>query len=326
MLKYINTALFVMMFAFTSFTQTKEVNIIFKHSVNGEPLKLNETLFPIWNGKTIILSRAEFYLSKFNLAGKDGSEVAFPENYMLINAEGKQSKHLLGLIDNTMDLKTLSFYIGVDKDKNHLDPTTYPEDHPLALKEPSMHWGWSGGYRFMAIEGQVDLDNDGKPETDLQYHNLGDDLYKQAIISIEADESSSSIELTIVLDYAKLFDKLTMIGNNIVHGSSTKNATMLTNATTGGFFKQEILSSTNDVENKSYFQIASTNQNIIVNFDNEMSNAILNVYDISGKMIYTKTVTGNELQIEKSTLPSSLVYFTLVDGKKVLTTKKYVNY
>jgi hypothetical protein len=326
MLRYTASIFFILMLILTSYAQAKEVNLIFKHTVNGEKLKLNETLFPIWNGKKIILTRAEFYLSKFNLLGKDGKEVSFPDNYMLINTDDNQSKHLVGSIDNGMDLNSLSFYIGVNKEKNHLDPTTYPEEHPLALKEPSMHWGWAGGYRFMAIEGQVDLDNDSKPETDLQYHNLGDDLYKQAVVSIETDETASSIDITLVLDYTKLFEKLTMIGNNIVHGSSTKNATMIANATTGGFFKQEIESATADQETTPTFTMASSSQSIYFNFENEMNNAFVKAFDSGGKLLASRQISGKEVQIEKATLPPSIIYFTLFRDNKAVSTKKYVNY
>ena len=34
-----------------------------------------------------------------------------------------------------------------------------------------VHWGLSSGYRFMAIEGLVDNNNDGVPETTFEGHS-----------------------------------------------------------------------------------------------------------------------------------------------------------
>ncbi|MBK7304311.1 MAG: hypothetical protein IPI90_13940 [Saprospiraceae bacterium] len=28
-------------------------------------------------------------------------------------------------------------------------------DSPLAFQDPSMHWGWTSGYRFIALEGMI---------------------------------------------------------------------------------------------------------------------------------------------------------------------------
>jgi hypothetical protein len=325
MQKYFLSLSFAIFTVYSAFAQAKEVNVIFKHTVNGEPLKLNETFFPIWNGKKIILKRAEFYLSQFSLTGKDGSVVSFPENYMLINAKDTHNtRHLVGTIEN-MDIDLLSFYIGVDKDKNHLDPTLYPSDHPLALKDPSMHWGWAGGYRFMAIEGQVDLDNSGSTETDLEYHNLGDDLYKQANITVNVDESPSSIDIVLILDYAKLFDNLTLIGNNIVHGSAAKNSTMLNNATRGGFVRQEVLSSSDEVQGNEVLNIHNDQNFIVFNLTQAVENAILKVYNTSGNSIYEQRVDGVDIQINKSNLPSQLLIFTLSKNDKIIALRKYFN-
>lgn len=326
MQKYFLSLSIALFTVFSASAQAKEVNVIFKHTVNSEPLKLNETFFPIWNGKKIILKRAEFYLSQFSLTGKDGNVVSFPENYMLINAnDTHNTRHLVGTIDNNMDIDLLSFYIGVDKDKNHLDPTLYPSDHPLALKDPSMHWGWAGGYRFMAIEGQADIDNSGTTETDLEYHNLGDELYKQANITVNVDESSSSIDITLILDYAKLFDNLTLIGNNIVHGSAAKNNTMLTNATRGGFIKQELLSSSDDVQGNVVMNIHNDQNFIVFNLTQAVENATLKVYNASGINIYEQRVDGVDIQINKSNLPSQLLIFTLSKNDKIIALRKYFN-
>ncbi|MBP6398014.1 MAG: T9SS type A sorting domain-containing protein [Saprospiraceae bacterium] len=215
----------------------KEVSLAFTHKVNGEALVLGETTFPIWNGKMVKLKRAEFYLSGFSVTDANGVVSSFPDTYLLVRAQEAGRNIVVGNLSET-PINQLSMFIGVDSFKNHEDPTLYPETHPLGLKDPSMHWGWAGGYRFMAIEGMVDNSGDGIPETDFEFHNLGDALYKQALISIApAYNTENGVALPIELDYARLFDQFTMTGSLIVHGSAAKNISMMNNAVSKDFFK-----------------------------------------------------------------------------------------
>ena len=58
----------VFLFAFLANTaaQTNRVVFSFDHKVGANPLILNQTEFSIWNGKKVILTRAEFYLAKLS--------------------------------------------------------------------------------------------------------------------------------------------------------------------------------------------------------------------------------------------------------------------
>ncbi len=306
------------------FCQAKNVNLIFNHTVNGLPLKFNESVFPIWNNKVMNLKRAEFYLSKFKLTAKDGQTKDFPEQYMLVDASKPNDKYFLGSIEN-MDLNELAFSIGIDKDKNHLDPTTYPETNPLGLKDPSMHWGWAGGYRFLVVEGQVDLDANNKPESDFEYHSLGDDLYKEAKVNISMDESTDEININLLVDYTKLFNKLTMVGNNIQHGSAAKNITMISNAVGGEFITQLATTSTKNELNKVDFKIKDNGNSLLLSIDNTIQNPSIKVYDITGRVVFTQPINNSETQIQKNSLPNAILYFTLYNGKEMLKTLKFVN-
>src|SRR5439155_7346947 len=48
----------------------------------------------------------------------------------------------------------LRFNIGLPPAINHKDPTAYPAGHPLNPQVNGLHWGWMGGYVFLALEGQ----------------------------------------------------------------------------------------------------------------------------------------------------------------------------
>jgi cytochrome c peroxidase len=64
------------------------------------------------------------------------------------------------------------FTVGLDKATNALTPDQFGPEHPLRPAIDTMHWGWLGGFLFMAIEGKSDhgafsyhLANDGNTTT-----------------------------------------------------------------------------------------------------------------------------------------------------------------
>lgn len=51
-------------------------------------------------------------------------------------------------------VRGLSFHIGPPPELNHSDPARWPAGHPLNPLENNLHWGWRGGYVFLAAEGR----------------------------------------------------------------------------------------------------------------------------------------------------------------------------
>ncbi len=229
------------------FAQT-ENNVVFKfhHKAGTEPMALAETVFPIWNNKKVILNRAEFYISEIELIKADNSVLPLPDVYLLAGADYPGFSYPVGKWD-VDQIIGLRLHIGVDSAHNHLDPSTYPLEHPLAHQKNSMHWGWSVGYRFMAVEGKVDLNNDGVPESELQFHNFGNGLYKFTQMEGLVQAQNGVLEINIDLDYAQLFQDMSMTGSLIEHGGSALNNQMMENAAKQGFMKISSVSSTADI-------------------------------------------------------------------------------
>ncbi|MEZ4919082.1 MAG: MbnP family protein [Saprospiraceae bacterium] len=232
-MKFLSSILFSLL-CFAGFAQTNEVSLQFNHLANGTPMELNETEFTIWNNKVVVIQRAEFYLSEITLNKSDGGTVLLDGTYVLVNANHGSTPYAAGSWD-VSEISGVSLGIGVDASVNHDDPATYPASHPLAPQNPSMHWGWAAGYRFMAIEGKVDNNGDGVPETGFEYHNLGDQLYTALTMSGSVNASNGTLEVVVDVDYAKLFENFGMTGNLIHHGSDSQNAGMMQNAGTQDF-------------------------------------------------------------------------------------------
>lgn len=285
-----------------SSAQTNEVQFTFSHKANGEELKVNETLFTIWNGKVMRIDRAEFYLAEISLIGAGGGKTAIQDQYILADAGDPNKVWTLGNV-NMSDIEGVEVHIGVDAAKNHLDPSTYQLGHPLGFQDPSMHWGWSAGYRFMAIEGYVDNNNDGIPESLFQYHNLGDNLYFTTSIDGEATAENGVLTVNINVDYAKLFESMTLIGNLIHHGSDSQNEKMLTNASTEDFLTISAVSSRDEIalNSQSIMAVPNPAQGQItlgLDLDQSYKQVDLHVMNSIGQIIMTKQHVAGQGQVQ----------------------------
>jgi len=65
MMKYLVTLFLVFALALAARAQApNQVILSFSHRAGEDSLVLNETVFTIWNGKAVSLSRADFYISE----------------------------------------------------------------------------------------------------------------------------------------------------------------------------------------------------------------------------------------------------------------------
>jgi len=235
------TAAFVLA-ALATFAQNNEVIFRFDHRIGAQPLALDTTVFTLPDGRKALLTRAEFYIAEITLNKPDGVKLPLDNFYLLVNADDPDQTYSAGN-QNLDAIAGLTLHLGVDAAHNHLDPSAYPAGHPLANQNPTMHWGWTAGYRFMAIEGMLDQNGDNIPETIFQYHNLGDSLYEAVDLTGTSASGNGVLFVDLKLDYARLFDKLDMSGNLTQHGSSSINATMMKNAATKDFITMSQASS-----------------------------------------------------------------------------------
>lgn len=256
-MKFIIIIVFFVTGVVNLFAQTEnEVIFKFHHKAGPEPMAIKETVFPVWNNKQVTLNRAEFYLAEIELLKADSTKLPLRDVYLLAGADYPGMEFPVGKwpVDQIIGL---TLHIGVDSAHNHLDPSTYPPGHPLGHQKNLMHWGWTSGYRFMAIEGMVDNNGDGTPESELQFHNLGDMLYKSVGLEGGAKAKNGVLELHFDLDYAKLFQNMSLSGNLIEHGAYPLNHQMMENAAKEGFIKFSTTSSTENLrDNAEKIQIS----------------------------------------------------------------------
>ena len=306
----------------TLLNSQSNLKVQFNHNAGGNTVEINKTVFNLTNGKAVMLTRAEFYLSGIKAYNSVSSDsFSFANSYLLVNAERPKEEHEIGELPSGFDFRVLRWDVGVDKDKNHADPSLYSPTHPLGLQIPSMHWGWAAGYRFMALEGKIDGNNDGVPEQDFQFHNLGDDLLFRAMLDMNGSHHVESEPLIVDLDYVKLFDNIAMTGNIVLHGSGAKNKTMMQNSAKNGFFTPQIVSSVNDEKEVPEFTISQDAFQITIAMPINDNYQVL-VYDVRGSLISNKSINDSSYTIDKTNLAPANYLVTIVNSKGVKATKQ----
>ena len=314
------------LFSVVYISAQESLSLTFKHQANGQDITINESEFFIWNNKAVMLTRAEFYLSQVSLKNTGGDSLPFNQTYVLVDALKPDSVYMVGEV-NSMNADKIQMFVGVDAEANHLDPASYDASHPLAYREPSMHWGWSAGYRFMAIEGFIDNNADGIPESLFQFHNLSDALYKSVELTLPTDMSFGE-PLEITLDYTQLFDKMNLNGNLLQHGGGTQNKAMMANATTKGFFTIEGVSATEDQQVDKLFDMSvlQKGNTLVVNFKNQHVDRLI-ITDVQGQTLINQPINNVLMPQELSigNLPVGNMYFvTAIQANKIVGSKKLI--
>ncbi len=317
-------------FAFSAFTQTmNQVVVSFDHQVGADPLVLDQTVFPIWNTKKVKLSRAEFYISEVEIHHPDGTMMPLTDQYLLVNANAPTTEFDLG----TWPVEAahgVTLHLGVPQAVNHNDPAAWPDSHPLAPKDPSMHWGWAGGYRFLVLEGQVDNNGDGVPETDFEFHSLGDALYKTIEVTGMKEAENGVLHLHFVLDYTQLFKNVAMTGNLIQHGSAILNQKLMINGATANFVTMPSVSATHDVVVNSLNVKVSPNP---ANTETMLEYAFpavgtlhLVMTNTLGQTVrsFTNLAPSASIRLETNTLPVGIYQYAFYENGSLLARKQLV--
>jgi cytochrome c peroxidase len=119
---------------------------------DGRTLRYDEVGYATASGQTVSVTRLDFLLSDFAFR-RDGAWVELTNQFAFIcGREGRTSFTLAGAPTGAVD--RVRFHVGLAPAANHADPAAYEPGHPLHPGVNGLHWGWMGGYVFLAIEGR----------------------------------------------------------------------------------------------------------------------------------------------------------------------------
>lgn len=158
------------------------------------------------DGVAVKFTLAQFYVSGINIMNDDGEMHSFDDLFLL--AKPSQMDYALGTVPASFGdhLHMLNFNVGVDSVTNsqtEADFTSRDANDPLAAQNPGMHWSWNSGYIFVKIEGEVDTDGDGTPDTAANWHIGKNSLLREVSLMAHQDmeDETATVEVGVGFGY-----------------------------------------------------------------------------------------------------------------------------
>lgn len=299
------------------------ISFNFNHMLNDEAFAFDQAT-AVDGGYELKLERLEYYLSEVEITHDGGMVTAIEDLYLLVQP-GVESVYDLGTW-NVNSIESVQFGFGVDASVNTADPAQWLSDHPLSFQNPSMHWGWASGYRFLAVEGTAGADFINV----FEIHALGNNNY--GLVTLAFDDLTAiddNITIAIDADYAKIFNGVDIELGDIVHSTSLPKAiNSLNNCKTLVFTPGDISIGVDELNLESQVQISpnpiADNILIVTLADWSKENITLNIFDTLGKLVQSDRVRGSRVSMDVSELQKGIYFAQLQDTKGNIVTKRFI--
>lgn len=214
-------SIFVLLSAFNLSAQ-KQVTLTIKHLLGTTPFGFS-VVGQNDLSQNFKITRVDYYISGIKLIHDGGMITPVPAHYIL--AKGNSNVvDVLGTF-NVTNVEGIKFSIGVEAPTNNDDPTQWLPPHPLAPQSPSMHWGWSSGYRFIALEGKAG----STFATTFEMHGLGNANYFEQTIMAAGVNNGNAVTINLDADYNQALKGININAGPIDHGVDATDLTVLQN-------------------------------------------------------------------------------------------------
>lgn len=287
----------ILLVLITTTTLARPVYLRINHTQNGKPLELGKVVDSPDGTYDVKVTMLRYYVSGITIQ-HDGIETPLPNTYLLVDVS-KSPLYYLGDLDVSR-VEAVKFSIGVPVVVNHEDPSGYPIGHPLGHQDPSMHWGWAAGYRFVTFEGFAG--RGATPTTPFQFHALGDELYTPVFVPARGIETDAALEIPISADAMALLTGIDATFGQIVHGSTDEAITVMQNFKTHVFANQPT-SVNEDPLVASTITPQPASESVTVAAD-DLAGATVTVVDVTGQAVLFHNAADNAISLDLGTLPS----------------------
>lgn len=286
-MKNIYILLTIVICAFTTQAQ-QNVSLKINHNLGNASFAFNQTAMNDL-GNSFTVTRLQYYISEIKLTHDGGIVTNVPNTYILVDASTSTNVALGSF--NITNLESISFGVGVEAPMNNADPNLHPSTHPLAPKSPSMHWGWSAGYRFVAFEGKTGTNM----SQNWQIHALGNRNYRSQNIVTSGNLQNGVLIAELDADYTQGLAGITVNSNLLTHGEYNEAATLLANFQSG-VFSQFTVGLNESNQNLLSFGISPnpSNGQLRLKVNRKFSNLSYKVINVLGKEIMEGVLEGTE--------------------------------
>lgn len=125
--------------------------------------------------RALAVARLDLLLSDFSLQRPDGTWTDPAGWHGYFRAEQPLRRQAVPAVAPGTYVAA-RFAVGVSPAQNHADPNRFGPEHPLNPVVNGLHWGWTGGYIFLALEGHWQYDRADAGRTGgYSYHLAGDE-------------------------------------------------------------------------------------------------------------------------------------------------------
>ncbi len=294
----------------------KTVVLSIDHFFEGEELTLNVSK-PSSIAGNYEVSRLEYYISKFKLSHDGDQLIQLPDTWLLVNGANRLEV-VLGEFQIT-ELEKIQFGNGVDSNYNNLDPTLYPAGHPLALGVPSMHWGWSAGYRFLVFEGKVGQNL----ENNFAIHALGNRNFREVGIATPGRESNDTIYVELDAHCEGIFREIDFAGGLNAHGEFDDARQTLINLQRNVFVEKNAPSSITEVGSTEGIELLYHQHKIEMRQSQTGSALDYSLFNMLGQKLSSGSFLEEaEIHLEKE----SLYLITFSKDNETISTEKVLVY
>lgn len=188
---------------------------------NGTALAVPSEAKTTAQGQSVNVTRLAMLISEVSLVRADGGTVQLPGQFGFLDAEGgRLAMPLSGVPEG--EYAGLEFSVGVPAETNHADPSRWAARHALNPLVNGLHWGWQGGFVFLALEGKwraerdvakggVTKTNEGVTEGErgFSYHVATD--ARKMVVGFRADyRVAGATTVKLALDVARVLRDVTI--------------------------------------------------------------------------------------------------------------------
>ena len=312
----------VLGFGLTSYAQGN-LYLSFKPKCEGIDFVLGSTVQNL-AGVDMKVDDFNYYISNIHVIYDGGQDLDLSDTILLVKADAHT--FLLDQVD-VPNVEQINFSVGVPQDVNHLDISAYPTGHFLSFQTPSMHWGWTSGYKFLLVDGFGDSNGDGTPDALFQLHDLGDANFKNVQLPITAtygNDSQTDIVINCHLDEWIFGANPGTVG--VQHGEIGINASTMNNVNDRAVFTSPANALIKEIGNIGKLYFVNNSNSISVSWKEMTSINSYKMIDVSGRVILNeKTNSINETVIVENITKGSYIFNTYDVNGNVLNSIKMIH-
>ena len=298
------------------------LRLTFHPKSNSQDLLLNTVTQDI-TGTAMKITAFNYYISNIHIIYDGGQDLDLSDTILLVKTDAGTFD--MGQYD-VPNIEQVNFSVGVPEPINHLDITQYPTGHFLSFQSPSMHWGWTSGYKLLLVDGRADSNGDGDPTTLFQLHDVGDANFKNFQLPTVGTYMNNETQINIICNLDEWLFGANVATLGVQHGSTGINATTMNNVNDRAVFESPASAGITELSKVGDLFFVKSGANLEINWKNVAGAASYKLIDFNGKTIVSNNTNENKGVYTTSNLSSGAYLFNIFDVNGVtLNSIKVVN-